>query len=145
MLWLTFKAIRWKYGPAELQTFLFVPTEVRQQAYQAANSLDVLIQNRNSNRFKGLSGIGFDYWECLAGFLSFWICKDTHFIASLLSLFNFRLQKYNHPIAVYEFLEQKKHKKKHEVKFHIGYYPIKNLFSAQGKFVGCLARKFSLV
>ncbi len=35
--------------------------EVGQQAYQAANSLDVLIQNRNDNRFKGLFGSGFDY------------------------------------------------------------------------------------
>ena len=61
MVILTFKTIRQRHGPAELQAFLFAPTKVRQRAYQTANSLEVLIQNRNDNRFKGLFDISFYY------------------------------------------------------------------------------------
>ena len=71
MILLTFKAMRQRHGPAELQTSLFVPTNVKQQANQAANNLEVLIQNRNDNRFKGLFSIGFVFRECRAFHLSF--------------------------------------------------------------------------
>ena len=48
-------------------------------------SLASLIQNRNDNRFKGLSGLGFGVIESAhAGFLSFLgICKDAIFITSV--------------------------------------------------------------
>lgn len=76
--------MRQRHGPAELQTFLFALTEVRQQANQTANSLAGLIQNRNDNCFKGLFFAPEDFAKVR---ILLHLCK--YFFS------RFRLQKYN--------------------------------------------------
>lgn len=61
-------------------------------------SLASLIQNKNDNRFKGLSGLGFGVIESAhAGFLSFFGFAKIRFLSHLHKFFfsRFHLQKYN--------------------------------------------------